>query len=42
MNERELINYYKNANVLVSKKAGDKAGKTSYDVAREIEETLNK
>ena len=38
----ELINYYKNANVLVSKKAGDKAGKTSYDVAREIEETLNK
>lgn len=38
----ELINYYKNSNVLVSKKAGDKAGKTSYDVAREIEETLRK
>ena len=38
----ELIEYYKKANVLVSKKAGDKAGKTSYDVAREIEETLNK
>ena len=36
----ELINYYKNANVLISKKAGDKAGKTSYDVAREIEEEL--
>ncbi|MBO5413858.1 MAG: adenylate kinase [Clostridia bacterium] len=38
----ELIEYYKKANVLVSKKAGDKAGKTSYDVAREIEETLIK
>lgn len=38
----ELIEYYKKANVLVSKKAGDKAGKTSYDVAREIEETLKK
>lgn len=38
----ELIEYYKKANVLVSKKAGDKAGKTSYDVAREIEETLSK
>ena len=36
----ELIQYYEKANVLVSKKAGDKAGKTSYDVAREIEETL--
>ena len=38
----ELIKYYEKANVLVSKKAGDKAGKTSYDVAREIEETLKK
>ncbi|MGN1301471.1 MAG: adenylate kinase [Clostridia bacterium] len=38
----ELIEYYKKANVLVSKKAGDKAGKTSYDVAREVEEKLKK
>lgn len=33
---QELIEYYTKANVLVTKKAGDKAGKTSYDVAREI------
>lgn len=38
----ELIEHYKKANVLVSKKAGDKAGKTSYDVAREVEEKLKK
>ena len=37
---QELIEYYTNANVLVTKKAGDKAGKTSYDVAKEIEEVL--
>lgn len=37
---QELINYYENANILVCAKAGDAAGKTSYDVAREIEETL--
>ena len=36
----ELIKYYQNANVLVTKKAGDKVGKTSYDVAKEIEEAL--
>ena len=38
----ELIEHYKKANVLVSKKAGEKVGKTSYDIAREIEETLRK
>ena len=37
---QELIEYYTDANVLVTKKAGDKAGKTSYDVAREIEDYL--
>jgi len=37
---QELIEYYTKANVLVTKKAGDKAGKTSYDVAREIEDYL--
>ena len=34
----ELINHYENAKVLYSAKAGDKAGKTSYDVATEVEE----
>lgn len=38
----ELIKYYQNANVLVTKKAGDKVGKTSYDVAKEIEEALKR
>lgn len=38
----ELIKHYQKANVLITKKAGDKAGKTSYDIAKEIEETLNK
>jgi len=36
----ELIKHYETANVLVTKKAGNKAGKTSYDVAREIEEMI--
>ena len=35
---QELINHYENAKVLYSAKAGDKAGKTSYDVATEVEE----
>ena len=39
---QELIEFYTKANVLVTKKAGDKAGKTSYDVVREIEEELKK
>ena len=34
----ELINHYKNANILYDAKAGDKVGKTSYDVAKEVEE----
>lgn len=38
----ELIKYYQNAKVLVTKKAGDKVGKTSYDVAKEIEEALKR
>ena len=37
----ELINHYKNANVLYNAKAGDKVGKTSYDVAKEVEEYIN-
>ena len=36
----ELINHYKNANVLYDAKAGDKAGKTSFDVAKEVEEYI--
>lgn len=37
----ELIEYYKKANTLITKKAGDKVGKTSYDVAREVEKLVN-
>ena len=37
----ELINHYKNANVLYNAKAGDKVGKTSYDVAKEVEEYIS-
>ena len=33
----ELIKYYEEKNVLRTEKAGDKAGRTSYDVAREVE-----
>ena len=33
----ELINHYKNANVLYDAKAGDSVGKTSYDVAKVVE-----
>ena len=36
----ELINHYKNANVLYDAKAGDSVGKTSYDVAKEVEEDI--
>ena len=36
----ELINHYKNANILYDAKAGDKVGKTSYDVAKEVEEYI--
>ena len=36
----ELITYYNNANVLCNKEAGDKVGKTSYDVAKEVEEYI--
>ena len=38
----ELINHYKNANILYDAKAGDKVGKTSYDVAKEVEEYIKK
>ena len=38
----ELINHYKNANVLYDAKAGDSIGKTSYDVAKEVEEYIKK
>ncbi|MDO5555982.1 MAG: adenylate kinase [Clostridia bacterium] len=36
----ELINYYENAKILYSAKAGDKVGKTSYDVAKDVEEYI--
>ena len=36
----ELINHYKNANVLYDAKAGDSVGKTSYDIAKEVEEYI--
>ncbi len=37
---QELINHYKNAKVLFDAKAGDSVGKTSYDVAKEVEEYI--
>ena len=36
----ELINHYKKANIFYDAKAGDKVGKTSYDVAKELEEYI--
>lgn len=36
----ELINHYENAGILYNAKAGDKVGKTSYDVAKEVEEYI--
>ena len=36
----ELINHYKKAGILYDAKAGDKVGKTSYDVAKEVEEYI--
>lgn len=36
----ELITYYSEKNVLRTEKAGDAAGKTSFDVAAEVETTL--
>lgn len=38
----ELINHYKNAGVLYDAKAGDKVGKTSLDVAKEVEEYIKR
>lgn len=38
----ELIKYYNTKNVLRTEKAGDKAGKSSYEVAEEIEKELKK
>ena len=38
----ELINHYQSANILYNAKAGDSVGKTSYDVAKEVEEYINK
>ncbi len=37
---QELIEHYKNDGVLYDAKAGDSAGKTSYDVAKEVEEYI--
>lgn len=39
---QELINHYETAEILYNAKAGDKVGKTSYDVAKEVEEYINK
>ena len=36
----QLINHYKNAEVLYDAKAGDSVGKTSYDVAKDVEEYI--
>ena len=36
----ELISHYKNAGVLYDAKAGDSVGKTSYDVAKEVEDYI--
>ncbi|MBQ6992377.1 MAG: adenylate kinase [Clostridia bacterium] len=37
---QELINYYEKEGILYNAKAGDKVGKTSYDVVKEVEEYL--
>lgn len=39
---KELIDYYDEAETLITKQAGDKAGKTSYDVAKEVEKLIVK
>lgn len=39
---RGIIDYYKNAGVLYEAKAGNKYGKTSYDVGKEVEEYIKK
>lgn len=36
----ELINFYETEGVLYTKQAGDKFGKNSYDIAKEVEEYL--
>ena len=36
----ELINHYDKAGVLYNAKAGDGVGKTSFDVAKEVEEYI--
>ena len=36
----ELINHYEKAGVLYDAKAGDKVGKTSFDIAKEVEEYI--
>ncbi len=38
----ELIKYYDDKNVLRTEKSGDKAGRTSYEVAEELEKILKK
>lgn len=38
----ELVNHYETAGVLYNAKAGDKVGKTSFDVAKEVEEYIAK
>lgn len=38
---QELINHYESIGILYDAKAGDSVGKTSYDVAKEVEEYIN-
>ena len=38
----ELINHYEETGILYNAKAGDKVGKTSYDVAKEVEDYIRK
>jgi adenylate kinase len=37
----ELIKYYNDKNIIYNAKAGDKIGKTSYDVVKEVESYIN-
>ena len=39
---QELIEHYERAGILYNAKAGDSVGKTSYDVAKEVEEYIKK
>lgn len=38
----ELVNHYEKSGIIYNAKSGDSVGKTSYDVAKEVEEYINK